>query len=373
MNLEPKEQPVPGRNGHNGNRLSIAQVYTAIGLVFIVAVVSLAFLRPDRLPQTPLPSGSVVPAPALDELLPSWAVDSPARKELLTFVAEVTDPANPAYVPSVHRVATFDMDGTLACEKSISIEAAAAVHRIETVFADDLAMQALKDDMLKRLRSDHISQDDWDFINSVISGSYEDLPVEDYEESLRNFLAQPFPDKPGLTWGDLFYRPMVEAVELLKQNGFDVYVVSGSDRAVVRVAAEFLNLPRDRHIGADIEIRHKAIGGQPDFFLPEDALACGSTRVAGNYGILKAFSIYREVGRRPIVAFGNSDGDFSMFNLAVYHPIYPGRAFLLSHDDPEREFEYDNQRQQWLDKAKEYRWTVVSMKNEFSEMFLIKK
>lgn len=303
--------------------------------------------------------------------LPSWADDSANKAAIIEFVENVTDEKSEKYVPVENRIATFDMDGTIVAEKDIWLELAVAIDRIEKELSDDKELVAKKDELLENIKMDPEPENTGKLIEEITGKAFEGLTQDEFVRYVNAFMQEKKEDLGDLKYADSFYKPMLELIQYLQDNDFTVYLVSGSERGVVWGATkDVLSLPRSQMIGADMMliIKKSAPGSTEIFYEPGDEVVRGETFTQKSVGDNKVFNIYHQIGIRPILACGNTDGDFSMLNYARHNPDYQGMALLVKHDDKEREYYY-NVREEWDKLAEEYGWNVISMQKEFESIF----
>lgn len=309
--------------------------------------------------------------------LPSWNDASVNKQAIIDFVESVTDEKSDNYVPVEERIATFDMDGTIVVEKKVWLELAVAVYRIDNELSDDKDLMAEKDQLLENITMDPEPENTGQLIVDVTGKAFQGMPQEDFVAYMNRFMQEEKPDFPGLTYKDCFYKPMLELIQYLQDNDFTVYIVSGSERGVIwGAASEAVGLPRSQMIGADITLiaesgESMSDGSGHSLFEPEDTLIRDLEFTQRSVQIDKVFNIFHQIGIRPILACGNTDGDFSMLNYAKYNPDHAGLALLINHDDDVREYRYNTgERAEWDALAEKYGWNVISMKNEFDTIFL---
>lgn len=311
-----------------------------------------------------------------EDPLASWNDNSVNKQSIIDFVEAVTDKKSETYVPVENRIATFDMDGTIVVEKDIWIELAVAVYRIENEMSDNKELVEEKDTLLANLKMDSEPPDTGDLIMDVTGKAFEGMSQDKFVEYVNQFMQENKPGFSGIQYKDSFYKPMLELIEYLQANEFTVYLVSGSERGVVWGAAgDTVNLPRSQMIGGDITIeagKEGALSATEDrIFEPDDGLIRGLGFTQSSIKLNKVYNIYHQIGICPILACGNTDGDFSMLNYAKSNPNYRSLALLINHDDDIREYAYNTtERAEWDAYAAEYGWNVVSMKNEFEVIFL---
>jgi phosphoserine phosphatase len=298
--------------------------------------------------------------------LASWR-DGAARRAVLHFVERAA-----AEVPPDERVAVFDDDGTLWCEMPMPIQLDFIRHRlVEMASADPgLADQqpwkaACERDYawLSRILTDRYAGDRLVTIMTAgLTAAYDGMDVEDFEVRAETFLRtarHPVLDRP---YPQCTYRPMVELLGLLAAHGFATYIASGSGRDFLRpVSAELFGVPRDRVIGGTVALSYRSgpAGGTITHTPVLESLADGAQ---------KPVRIWSRVGRRPLLAAGNSNGDGPMLEFAR-RPGLPCLRLLVHHDDPEREFGYTAGAEQVLARAARSGWTVVSMREDWATVF----
>jgi FMN phosphatase YigB (HAD superfamily) len=307
-----------------------------------------------------------------DRLLRAWN-DGAALAAIRDFVARVTAEGLPEFLPAAERVAVFDNDGTLWCEKPMPIELGFILQRLAAMAEQDPALRerqpwkAAHDrdyHWLGEVITKHYAGDDSE-LKVVLGGvlqAFAGMDVEAYQEAAHGFLHQgrhPTLDRHFFRCG---YRPMVELLEYLTANGFSCYIASGGDRDFMRPVTERIyGIPAERVIGSTNALRYEPDehGGtivylaEPDYF---------------NDGPTKPLRIWSRIGRRPVLAAGNSNGDIEMLQFAG-GPSRPGLSLLVLHDDPEREFDYVAGAERALEAAKAHGWTVVSVKRDWATVF----
>ena len=309
--------------------------------------------------------------------LPSWNDASVNKQAIIDFVESVTDKKSDNFVPVEERIATFDMDGTIVVEKKVWLELAVAVYRIDNELSDDKELVAEKDQLLEYITMDPEPAETGKLIIDVTGKAFKGMSQEDFVAYMNRFMQEEKPDFPRLAYKDCFYKPMLELIQYLQDNDFTVYIVSGSERGVIwGAASEAVGLPRSQMIGGDITLIAEnegstSVGSGHSIFEPEDALIRDLDFTQRSVNMDKVFNIFHQIGIRPILACGNTDGDFSMLNYAKYNPDHAGLALLINHDDDVREYQYNiGERAEWDALAEQYGWNVISMKDEFDIIFL---
>lgn len=304
-----------------------------------------------------------------------WAEGSVPLAKLKAFVERVTNPQSDGFVPQSDRVAVFDLDGTLVCETAPSyFEWMMYLHRVyaDSTFHPTAEQQATADTIRKAVYArsvpggmmwtEAIAQ------NEVFAG----MTVEQYRNYTLEFMKAPVEGMRNLRWGEAIYLPMAEVVGYLAANGFATYVVSGSERQVTRVYVDgALAMGRNHIIGSDAYTYATSQGGKEGWdysFEPTDDVVRGAMYVK-NLKMNKVSAIVREIGIKPILAFGNSSGDFSMFEYAVTKNRYPSMAFCVLADDVEREFGNPAKAAKMKASCEAKHWTTISMKDDFKTIY----
>jgi hypothetical protein len=298
--------------------------------------------------------------------LPSWS-DSAAKKAIVEFV-QASDA-----VPVAERVAVFDNDGTLWCEKPMPIQLDFILRRLmemaeaEPELRDKQPWKAAHErdyGWLGALMAEHYAGDDTNvkILGAGILAAYEGISVEDFEAKAYEFLHSAQHPTLGRGYIECGYKPMVELLAFLGANGFGNYIASGGGRDFMRpISDELYGIPRERVIGssATLDYTNDQRGGTITHKAEADYLDDGPQ---------KPIRIWSRTGRRPILAAGNSNGDVPMLQFTK-HDDKPCLRLLVLHDDGEREFDYTSGAEQALEQAGNDGWTVVSIKNDWATVF----
>jgi len=301
-------------------------------------------------------------------VLASWN-DGAARGALVGFVERTVSDA----VPVEERVAVFDNDGTLWCEKPMPIQLDFILRRL-------VAMAEAQSELRERqpwkaayerdygwfgqLMAEHYAGDDTNVrtLAGGILAAYEGISVEDFEAQSDAFLRSAQHPTLGRGYLETAYAPMVELLGYLEANGFSNYIASGGGRDFMRpISQEIYGIPRERVIGSSstFEYTSDERGGTITHKAEADYLDDGPQ---------KPIRIWSRTGRRPLLAAGNSNGDIPMLDF-TRHPDKPSFRLLVLHDDGDREFDYTSGAEQALEKADTSGWTVVSIKNDWATVF----
>ena len=288
------------------------------------------------------------------DVLPSWN-DSAARTAILDLVEAVTRPG-PSYVPPADRIATFDNDGTLWCEKPQYVEAEFVFRRWREMIEDDPAKA--KEQPYKAL-----AENDQTWLSSLlahvpdlvkgVTEAYEGITVGAFEQAVREFFATATHPTLGVPYTQVGYQPMRELLDLLRAREFLVFICTGGGRDFMRPVSEQLyGIPRERVIGSATTVQYR----DGELYRTKDT----EQPIDGGTG--KPEHIWMRTGRKPLLAGGNADGDVPMLTTARF-------SILIHHDDASREFSYDTGAEKALSSARKHGWTVVSMRNDFATVF----
>ncbi len=292
--------------------------------------------------------------------LSSW--QPTATQRIQQFVAAVTNPQSDAYVAPGDRIATFDNDGTLWCEKPLYVQLAFVLARIQALAPQhpDWVQQepfssALSGDP-KRLQQLRLPED----VLPLIATTHAGMEQQAFEQAVTDFFAQAQHPRFQCPYTQLVYQPMVELIAYLQAHQFSVYICSAGGLDFMRqVTHQILGIPSAQVIGSSIQKTY-----QPDGSFQRTATLVQPL----NDGPGKPIHIERHIGKRPIMAAGNADGDIEMLTYATQSPG-AGLALLIHHDDAEREYAYTAGAEKALAIAAEKDWQVISMKTDFLKVF----
>ena len=267
----------------------------------------------------------------------------------------------------------FDNDGTLWCEKPMPIQLDFTVRRLAEQAQDDPALRerqpykaAFEQDLhwLGAAMVKHYRGDDADLLllKGSVERAFEAISVPDYDRRVSGFFDEAVHPTLGRPYRACGYLPMVELLRYLEANGFTCYIASGGDRDFMRPVAEQLyGIPPGRVIGSALGLTYREEGDSSEL-LYKAAIEFFDD------GPEKPVRIWSRIGRRPLLAFGNSNGDIPMLAFAG-GPDRPALRLLLLHDDADREFDDRGGAEQALDRAAADGWTVVSIKHDWQAVF----
>jgi phosphoglycolate phosphatase-like HAD superfamily hydrolase len=310
----------------------------------------------------------VLPTLALAvEPLPSWQ-EGATRDAILAFVDKVSDERGEHYVPPEERIATFDNDGTLWAEQPLYFQAIFAFDRVRALAGEhpEWKQQEPFASVLKGDNAGALAGGTHDLLELVMA-SHADMSVEHFQDVVLGWLDSARHPTTGRRYDQMVYQPMLELLAYLRANGFRTYITSGGGIEFMRPWVEAVyGIPPEQVIGSSIRTEYKLVDGEPTLMrLPE------MNFIDDKAG--KPVGINQHIGRRPIMAVGNSDGDFQMLEWTT---AGNGLRFgmLIHHTDAEREWAYDRdshigQLQRGLDEAPKRGWTVVDMKRDWKRVF----
>ncbi|MEZ5786939.1 MAG: HAD family hydrolase [Xanthobacteraceae bacterium] len=310
---------------------------------------------------------STRPALAQDEGLPSWN-DGPAKKAITDFVAAVTREGSSDFVPAPQRIATFDNDGTLWCEQPMYVQLAFALDRVKALsnqhpeWKEKQPFKAVLDNDIEALAASGMKG-----LMELIMVSHAGMSTEEFEKIASDWLKTARHPKFDRPYTELVYQPMLELLAYLRANGFKTFIVSGGGIEFMRPWTERVyGIPPEQVVGSSIKVKYQITNGVPELTrLPE------LNFIDDKAG--KPVGINSHIGRRPIAAFGNSDGDLEMLEWTT---MVGGQrlGMLVHHDDAAREYVYDRKSHfgkldRGLDEAPKRGWTLISMKDDWKRVF----
>jgi phosphoglycolate phosphatase-like HAD superfamily hydrolase len=293
--------------------------------------------------------------------LPSWR-DTEVKAQIIDFVDRVTDPSSPDYVTPAARIATFDNDGTLWAEQPVYFQLIYAVDRLKeraavdpSILSSDSLIAAAEGDLKGLLAGGA------EGVMEVLAVTHSGISVEAFQDDVRDWLASATHPTTGMLYGDMIYQPMLEMLSFLRDREFKTWIVSGGGVHFVRAFAEHAyGIPPEQVVGSATPTEYDE-DKQMVMKLP------GIDFIDDKAG--KPVGIDNRIGRRPILAAGNSDGDFQMLE---YTMAGDGARFamLLHHTDAEGEFAYDRDSHvgrldRGLDEAEDRGWVIVDMARDW--------
>ncbi|MEX0286183.1 MAG: HAD family hydrolase [Paracoccaceae bacterium] len=310
---------------------------------------------------------SLTALPAFADPLPSWN-DTDAKSRIIEFVDTVTDPASDEYVPPAERIATFDNDGTLWGEQPLYFQLIFAIDIISDMAADDPSV--LTSDTLKAAaEGDYkaVLAGGKPAVLEVMKLSHSGMTVPEFQDRVAHWLDTRTHPITGLRYDQMTYQPMVELLRYLRDEGFKTYIVSGGGIHFMRVfAEEAYGIPPEQVIGSYTATEYALVDGVPTI-TKAPALAFYDDKEN------KPINIDRIIGRRPILAGGNSDGDFAMIDWSTSGDG-ARLGLLVHHTDGTREVAYDREGhigvlRDGLDQGPAKGWLIVDMAQDWSRIY----
>lgn len=307
-----------------------------------------------------------------------WNEDSPTKRKIIEFVEAANDPYSPNFIPPENRIATFDMDGTFYCET-------APLYFQETMFfyrvLEDPTYKAPKKIVKfaekikpKIYNKTGITPAENKILFQQLTKVYEGMTPEEYRAYVRKFMETNETGLTNLKRGEAFYLPMVEIISYLGNNGFKVYINSACGNDTIRELVEgVIPIETDRIITSDFVYTSTKMGkDKPDSHFydrhKEKVVISGETLIE-NGKTRKIFSILNHIGKKPVLAFGNSMGDSGMFEFTLQNNPYNCAAFMVICDDVERELGNLNRAAKDKAFAEKRGWNTISMHDEFKTIY----
>jgi phosphoserine phosphatase len=299
--------------------------------------------------------------------LPSWN-EGAARQRIMGFVHSVTEPGGKDFVPPAERIAVFDNDGTLWAEQPMYVQLAFAIDRARTLTAarpELMESPVIKAAATGDLRTLAASGEHG--LLELVATTHAGNTPEEFAQIVRDWIGAARHPRFHRPHTELAYRPMLELLAWLRANGFRIWIVSGGGVEFLRaIAGPLYGVEPEQVIGSSIRTKYELRDGKPTIVrLPEIDFIDDK---AG-----KPLAIQKSIGRRPLLAFGNSDGDFEMLEWTTA-ASGPRLGVLLHHDDAAREYAYDRASSfgklaRGLDEATRRGWLVVGMRNDWNAVF----
>lgn len=301
------------------------------------------------------------------EPLASWN-DVASKRAIMEFVGNVTTEGSPSFVPASERIAVFDNDGTLWCEKPIYFQVLFALDRVKALSerhpewkTQEPFASVLKGDRKGALAGGTES------LLQLISATHTGMTADEFDKTVGEWIRDARHPESQRLYTDMVYQPMLELLDYLDGQGFKNFIVSGGGIDFIRVWSERVyGIPPHRVVGSSVKTRYKVLDGVPAIVrLPEVGFVDDK---AG-----KPIGIQSHIGLRPILAVGNSDGDFEMLEWTTAG-AGPRMGIIIHHTDEEREYAYDRESsvgrlERGLRDGKRLGWTFVDMKLDWKTVF----
>ena len=301
-----------------------------------------------------------------------------ALTALQEYVEDVTNPKSPNYISEEDRIATFDMDGTFVGEL------------YPTYFEYNLLEYRVLDDADYRdkapedvrtaaqnirdfVRNGTALPDHFDMIHAKAAAkAYAGMTLAEFDAYVKAYAAKTANGFTGMTYGQSFYRPMLEVFEYLREHGFTYYVVSGSDRFICRALVESIGIAPNRVIGMDVRLVSSSQGdvaGVNYTMGKEENLVRTDELIIKNLKTNKVLQISQEIGKVPVLSFGNSGGDSAMHNYCLSNSKHRAAAFMLVADDEARDHANREKALSLVQKWRDSGYHVISMRDDFKTIY----
>lgn len=313
-----------------------------------------------------------------DEALSLWTADAQAKTALAEYMTKITDESSPDFIPVENRIAVFDFDGTLFCETDPNyFDYTMLKYRVtedpeykdkasdfEKEVAEKIQILNETGEAAKGLEVDH---------GKAVASAFSGMTFEEFDNYVDEFKKQPMPGYDGMNRGEGYYRPMLQVIDYLEANDFTVFIVSGTDRFIVRsIMDDSTDIPMAQIIGSDENVIATDQGdtdGLDYVYDGDDEVIFGGEFLIKNLKMNKVAVIVQEIGEQPVLSFGNSSGDASMAEYVTSHNPYPSLAFMLCCDDTERENGNVEKADKMYATCEEHSWIPISMKNDWTTIY----
>lgn len=303
--------------------------------------------------------------------LPSWN-DTGPKKAVVAFVQKVTKEGSPDFVPPAERIAVFDNDGTLWCEQPVYTQVTFALDRVKAL-ADKHPEWKEKQPFKAVLEGDHkaLAAAGQKGLVEIVAATHTGMTLDEFNAAVTDWIATARHPKYKRPYTECVYQPMLDVLAYLRANGFKTFIVSGGTADFMRPWTEKVyGVPPEQVVGTTFKTKYAVKDGKPAVVIEPhiDLIDDGPGKPVG---------IARLIGRRPVMAFGNSDGDFEMLEYTTAGPG-PRFGLIVHHTDADREYAYDRKSSfgkldRGLDEAPKRGWVLASMKDDWKTIFAPEK
>jgi len=304
--------------------------------------------------------------------------DCESLTALQAFVEDVTNPRSANFIAEEDRIATFDMDGTFVGELYPTyFEYNLLEYRaLDDPSYKDIAPEDVREaaeDIRAFVREGVKLPDHFDMIHArAAAKAYAGMTLAEFDAYVKAYAAKPANGFEGMTYGQSFYKPMLEVFDYLKDKGFTFYVVSGSDRFICRSLVESIGIDPNRVIGMDVKLRSSGQGTEEgvDYTMgKEEDLIRTDELIIKNLKTNKVLQITQEIGKVPVLSFGNSGGDAAMHNFCLGNDQHRSAAFMLIADDEDRDHANREKALKLAEQWREAGYYVISMRDDFKTIY----
>ena len=307
-----------------------------------------------------------------------WNDDSPTLQKLVAFVEDVTNPISANYIPPEDRIATFDMDGTFYCETApIYFQESMLMHRVledENYQPPKKLYNLVKKVQPKILNKQKLTPAENKAYFEGLTQAYAGMTIEEYRAYVRNFMNTNELGFTNLKRGEAFYLPMVEIISYLTNNDFNVYLDTACGVDTTReLVKDVIPIRFDRILASDFNFTSTGMGKDipKDHFFDrnKEKIVISGKPIIENGKTAKIFSIINQIGKKPVLAFGNSSGDSGMLEYTLQDNKYRSMSFFVICDDTERELGNPKRAASDTALALKRGWNPISMRDEFKTIY----
>ena len=307
-----------------------------------------------------------------------WNENSPTLAKIVEFVEDVTNPYSENYIPPEDRIATFDMDGTFYCETApIYFQEAMFLHRVldDKNYVAPKKLVALAEKIRPKVYAkEKLTPAESKAYFEGLTAAYEGMTDEEYRAYVRDFMQDNETGLTNLKRGEAFYLPMVEIISYLTNNGFNVYIDSACGVSTTRELVNgVIPIQFDRILGSDFNYTSTNMGKDipKNHFYDryKEKIVISGKPLNDNAKTMKIFSIMNQIGKKPVLAFGNSSGDSGMLEFTLQNNKYRAESFFVICDDVERELGNLKRAESDRNLALKRGWNPISMRNDFKTIY----
>ena len=309
---------------------------------------------------------------SLTDPLPSWN-ESASKKAIIEFVSKTTKEGSPEFIPVADRIATFDNDGTLWSEQPMYFQLAFAMDQIKAMapnypeWKTTQPFKAVLENDVKTLVASGV-----DGLLEVLAVTHTGMTTEAFEKTVKEWMATATHPVSKKHYNEMIYQPMLELLKFLRDNGYKTFIVSGGGIDFMRPwIEETYGIPPYQVVGSSGKMKYEVVNGKP-------VIKKIAELTFNNDDDGKPIGIHQFIGKRPVFAAGNSDGDYQMLEWTTSATGYPRFGMFVHHTDAEREYAYDRtshigKLDKGLNDAAKNNWTIVDMKNDWATIYPTEK
>ena len=360
-------------NQNNNNQRSYWKIAAIVAIC--VALVLGCLYGMEITKKTPK-SGKIAVA---DSALSDWTKNAESREKLVSYINSVTKEGSADFIPVEDRIAVFDFDGTLFCETDPNyFDYTMLLYRVTQDPSYKDKASDFEKEVAAKIKTQNETGKSFDGLDvdhgKAVASAFKGMTLDEFHQYVLEFKKQPMPSYDGMNRGDGYYEPMVQVVDCLLANDFTVYVISGTDRLILRGVLDDspITVPLDQIIGSDelIKATHQGdTDGLKYTFKSDDKLTIGGEFIIKNLKMNKVTAIAREIGKQPVLSFGNSSGDAAMAEYVITNNPYKSLAFMLCCDDTERENGKIKKADEMKEMCQKNGFIPVSMKNDWTTIY----